>query len=152
MMFVIALIASVSFAQKYTESYRLLNEILGYGAIAVGEAQKADFETVKIDVDLVGFGGDRSKNVLKHLSNEFTYNICCFVPPSIVEDVDVKVYYITKDGEYILVASDEDVTSSAIFDFKPSVTGSYVLNISAYKMVPGYENRMTYYCLTMVHD
>lgn len=135
---------------KYQESYIMFREIMKLGSVAVAAAEENNLEVVKIDIDLVGKGN--SKQTLKKLSNSFNYAIVAVGSPSRIKDLDIKVYYLTSDGQQVLVAKDQSVDSIAKVEFTPTVSGTYIIVIDAYEMVPGYLGTMGYYFLTITHD
>lgn len=135
---------------KYQESYTMFREIMKLGSIAVAAAEENNLEVVKIDIDLVGKGN--SKQTLKKLSTGFNYAMIAVGSPSRIKDLDIRVFYITSDGQQILVARDQSVESVAKVNFIPSVAGTYLIIIDAYEMQPGYLGSMGYYFLTVAHD
>lgn len=135
---------------KYQDSYIMFREIMKLGSIAVAAAEENNLEVVKIDIDLVGKGN--SKQTLKKLSTGYNYAMIAVGSPSRIKDLDIKVFYITSDGQQVLVARDQSVESVAKVNFMPTVAGTYIIVIDAYEMEPGYLGSMGYYFLTIAHD
>lgn len=135
---------------KYADSRVLFREIMKIGAILVGIAEENDFEVVKVDIDLVG--KRNAKQTLKVFSQEFAYTVSVAGSPSRIEDTDLRIYYVSDNGEKILVARDEKVDYVAAVSFSPTVSGTYLIETQAYKMKTGYENSMGYYFLVISHN
>lgn len=135
---------------KYQDSYIMFREIMKLGSIAVAAAEENNLEVVKIDIDLVGKGNP--KQTLKKLSYGFNYAIIAVGSPTRIKDLDIKVYYLTNDGQQVLVAKDQSIESVAKVEFTPTVSGTYFIVIDAYEMAPGYLGTMGYYFLTIAHD
>jgi len=135
---------------KYKDSYDLFREIMALGSILVTTAEKNDLEVVKVDIDLVGKGNP--KQTLKKLSVGFNYAMVAVGNPSRIKDLDIKVYYITSDGQQILMAKDQAEESVAKVVFTPIASGTYLIIIEAYEMIPGYSETNGYYFLCIEHD
>jgi hypothetical protein len=119
------------------------------GAVIVSYMEEKDFEIVKLDMDLIGT--NLNKQTLKMLSSNFTYLIIATGQPSRISDLDIEVYYIDGDNTS-LVTKDDDLDNNPAVSFKPYVNGTYLINIKAAKMLPGYEQSLGYYFLTVAHD
>jgi hypothetical protein len=139
-----------SVAGDYDDSYKLLSSILELGAITYKGCQKRDLEIVKIDIDLVG--KRNPKQTIKRMSSNFRYVLVCVGEPTRIKDIDIKVYYVASDGSYILIVKDDKVDPVAEVTVENPTNGSYVIQIEAYEMQPGYEGSMGYYYLTVAHD
>jgi len=123
---------------------------MALGSVFVSTAEENNLEIVKIDIDLVGKGNP--KQTLKKFSVGFNYAIIAVGIPSRIKDLDIKVFFITNDGEQVLVASDQAVESVAKIAFTPTVSGTYLIVIDAYEMTPDYVGSMGYYFLSIAHD
>lgn len=135
------------FAQaQYAESYLLLQETLGNCAKMVDVARTNDLEVVKIEIDLIGAN---PKITLKAMSPDFTYAIFVQGSTSRIADLDVAVF--ESDGT-TLVQKDVSTSPLAMVSFKPAVAGYYVIQITAAKMMPGYEGSMGQFCLVVTHN
>jgi len=135
-----------AFAQEhrnYKESYALLDNTLYIGAQLYNACKRHGYEIVKIDVDLVGAGTENSKGVLKNLSSDFNYTICCIGERTRIKSIELKVLRLKDE---VLVGQD---TVQVVL--KNPVTGNYMIEISAV-MQAGFENEMGYFYLTIAHD
>lgn len=135
---------------KYSDSRILFREIMKIGAILVGIAEENDFEVVKVDIDLVG--KSNAKQTLKVFSQEFAYTVSVAGSPSRIDDTDLRIYYVSDNGDKILVAEDKKVDYVAAVSFTPVVSGTYLIETQAYKMKPGHERSMGFYFLVIAHN
>ncbi len=102
-------------------------------------------EIVRMEFDIVSSG---PKFTYRDLHSGYTYGICAFGDYRI-EDLDIKVYKDV-DGEPVLVKKDIDSSDIAMIVVEPSSTGSYIIEISAYKFVEGYS--VGHYGLIIFHE
>jgi hypothetical protein len=130
----------------YTGSYTLLDNTLTMGAQLYNSCKRHGYEIVKIDVDLVGAGSENSKRVLKSLSSNFNYTICCLGEQTRVRLIYLKVYRLEASGGAEFIK--EDTTQLTL---RNPVSGSYMIEIRA-AMQEGFERDMGYYYLTIAHD
>jgi hypothetical protein len=147
---VVCLVGVVGGERDYSNSYFLLDNTLSLGAVMYNECKKRNLEIVKIDIDLIGKGAP--KQVLKRMSPNFTYSICCIGEPSRIKDIDLKVYLITTEGKLVLVGKDDKTDIAAEVTLEEPTAGNYMIDVSAFEMQEGFEESMGYFYLTVAHD
>lgn len=142
----------------YTGSYKLLDNTLYMGAELYNACKKHGYEIVKIDVDLVGAGTVNSKRVLKNLSSQFNYTICCVGEQTRVKSVSLKIYRLkeahgVRSSSYgsDLIAQDTTRGYASELKLDHPDNGNYMIEISA-TMQEGFDQDMGYYYLTIAHD
>ena len=104
-----------------------------------------DQEIVRMEFDIVA---SEPKYTFRTLYAGYTYGICAFGDYRIA-DLDIKVYK-SVDDELLLLRKDEDSSDVATVIVEPSVTGEYVIEISAYEFVEGYS--VGHYGLVIFHE
>ena len=104
-----------------------------------------DQEIVRMEFDIVA---SQPKYTFRTLHAGYTYGICAFGDYRIA-DLDIKVYK-SVDDELLLLRKDEDSSDVATVIVEPSVTGEYVIEISAYEFVEGYS--VGHYGLVIFHE
>ena len=150
---IVLLMFVVSWSQegtRYADSRLLFREAMSAGSNLVLYMERNDLEVVKIDMDLISTGND--KQTLKKLSPNFSYIISAVGQPSRILDLDIEVYFVQENGGLSLVAQDHEVDNTPTVTFKPYVSGNYMVNIKAAKMVPGQEGNMGFYFLVIAHN
>ena len=88
------------------------------------------------------------KYAFRMLHTGYTYGICAFGDYR-VADLDIRVYKDV-DGEMVLIKKDEDASDVATVVIEPTASGNYIIEISAYKFVDGYD--VGHYGLIIFHE
>ena len=102
-------------------------------------------EIVRMEFDIVA---SQPKYTFRTLHAGYTYGICAFGDYR-VADLDIKVYK-NVDDELLLLRKDEDESDMATVVIEPSTTGEYVIEISAYEFMPGFN--VGHYGLIIFHE
>lgn len=118
--------------------------ILAEALPIVREVEGKEFEIVRMEFDLVS----ETKTTYRSLYQQWSYGVIAFGDYRL-EDIDVAVYKDV-DGKWFLVEKDTDARSKAAVVIKPSSSGTYRIDVKAYKFKPGYS--VGRYGLVVFHE
>jgi hypothetical protein len=149
---ILLLISLATFAQnevKYSEGYAMLNEVLNSGTTIMTEMVKSNQEIVKLDYDLVS--NQLTKTTVKYMSNGFQYIVVAFGAKKRIADIDIRICR-SIDNKMVPVAADTQIGPGAMLTFTPTSNEMYFIQISAPKMVDGYESSVGSYFMIISHN
>jgi len=115
--------------EKGTSMAPILAEAL---PIVQGIEEKG-FEIVRMEFDLVS----GTSTTFRSLYSQWSYGIVAFGDYRL-EDIDIAVYKDV-DGQWFMVERDAEAKSRAKVLIRPSVSGSYRIDVKAYKFKTGYQ-------------
>ena len=123
-----------------------MSDIHSDGQAIIQLLESKDLEVVRVEYDLIW---NSPKEIIRSLSDKYTYAIGAHADNNRVDDLDIKVY--RKSGsQWVLVAKDTDSDSTPMVYVKPESSGEYKIVISVYKFKSNYN--IAHYGLFVAHD
>ncbi len=121
-----------------------MRPILADALPIVQQLEEEGMEIVKMDFDILS----DVKTAYRELHEAWNYGIIAFGDYRF-EDIDIEVFKDV-DGSWVAIKSDTEAIPQAGVTVEPSATGTYRIDIKAYKFKEGFETG--HYGLIIFHE